>query len=478
LVWLILLTYSTYSKKGAVMNHPKTFSLSLQKHFSQKPRELDSDFRRAFDNLKLRSLLRCCGIFKERGIDTITLLFWIALLPFFKKPMTSLWSSEYIARKIDAKKDTYYRFLNNERFNWRKLVYKLATKVIALADQTPLKQKVIIADDTISNKTGKDMELVSYHFDHKEKRQALGYQCLQIGYHNGIHFFPLDVAFHTSKRRPNTQVRQIDKRTCGWKRRQEAFEKKTDILVQMLQYAWNSGIDAACVLFDSWFSYDSVIHKVVETGYDVVCRLKNGNVQYQYQGKKYTLKQLWSQFAKKQLRWIDGYPVKGCCLIVSLPETGEVKLLFTSDGHRNWHGFLATDLSLSASQIVDYYSRRWAIEVFFKDAKQMLYLGKEQSKTFDAAVSGYSMVMIRYLLLIYLINNGRLIGPLGPLFREISDTELMLAVADKLWEQIKQSLLKSIDLFLDKIEYKSVTKLIDIIENTMFGIKPPLTAKV
>ncbi|HSO66762.1 MAG TPA: transposase, partial [Desulfatirhabdiaceae bacterium] len=260
--------------------------------------------------------------------------------------------------------------------------------------------------------------------------------------------------------------------------RQEAFEKKTDILVQMLQYAWNSGIDAACVLFDSWFSYDSVIHKVVETGYDVVCRLKNGNVQYQYQGKKYTLKQLWSQFAKKQLRWIDGYPVKGCCLIVSLPETGEVKLLFTSDGHRNWHGFLATDLSLSASQIVDYYSRRWAIEVFFKDAKQMLYLGKEQSKTFDAAVSGYSMVMIRYLLLIYLINNGRLIGPLGPLFREISDTELMLAVADKLWEQIKQSLLKSIDLFLDKIEYKSVSKIIDIIEYTMFGIKPPLTAKV
>ena len=45
-----------------------------------------------------------------------------------------------------------------------------------------------------------------------------------------------------------------------------------------------------------------------------------------------------------------------------------------------WHGFLATDLSLDASQIVGYYSRRWAIEVFFKDAKQMLYLGKNRAK--------------------------------------------------------------------------------------------------
>ena len=208
-------------------------------------------------------------------------------------------------------------FLNNERFNWRKLIYKLATKVIALADQTPLQQKVIIADDTISNKSGKEMERVSYHFDHKERRNTLGYQCLQIGYHNGIQFFPLDVAFHTSKKRPNTNLRQIDKRTCGWKRREEAFEKKTDMLIRMLQNAYNSGIDAACVLFDSWFSYDSIISRVVSIGYDVVCRLKNGNVKYRYQGKDYTLKQLWKQFAKKQQRWIAGYPIKGCCLIVS-----------------------------------------------------------------------------------------------------------------------------------------------------------------
>ncbi|MBI5592738.1 MAG: hypothetical protein HY881_19905 [Deltaproteobacteria bacterium] len=49
------------------MKHPKPFSLSLQKHFSAKPRVLDYDFRMAFANLKLSSLLRSCSIFKEKG---------------------------------------------------------------------------------------------------------------------------------------------------------------------------------------------------------------------------------------------------------------------------------------------------------------------------------------------------------------------------------------------------------------------------
>jgi hypothetical protein len=40
-------------------------------------------------------------------------------------------------------------------------------KVISHSEDTPLKEKVLIADDSISAKTGKNIELVSYHFDHK-----------------------------------------------------------------------------------------------------------------------------------------------------------------------------------------------------------------------------------------------------------------------------------------------------------------------
>ena len=38
---------------------------------------------------------------------------------------------------------------------------------------------------------------------------------LQCGYHNGIIFYPLDVALSTSVNRPCSKLRDIDKRTCG-----------------------------------------------------------------------------------------------------------------------------------------------------------------------------------------------------------------------------------------------------------------------
>lgn len=157
----------------------------------------------------------------------------------------------------------------------------------------------MIADDSLVPKSGKDIELVSYHFDHKTKRSVLGSQCLQLGYHNGINFFPLDVAINTSSKRPNNKLRDIDKRTIGWRRRKEALNKKTTTLVSMIDRAWKAGIDSSFVLFDSWFSHDDVISKVYDIGYGVICRLKRGRVKYEYYGQKYTLKQLWQQVAKK-----------------------------------------------------------------------------------------------------------------------------------------------------------------------------------
>jgi hypothetical protein len=54
----------------------------------------------------------------------------------------------------------------------------------------------------------------------------------------------------------------------------------------------------------------------------------------------------------------------------------------------------------------------------------------------------------------------------------------MLQVADQLWEQIKKAMFKSIDLFLNKIEYKYVIKRIDIIEDALFSFKKPVISKV
>jgi len=54
--------------------------------------------------------------------------------------------------------------------------------MVALCDRVAFNDKVLIADDTILKKTGNNMELVSFHHDHKIHSRQLGYQVLQLGY--------------------------------------------------------------------------------------------------------------------------------------------------------------------------------------------------------------------------------------------------------------------------------------------------------
>ena len=329
-----------------------------------------------------------------------------------------------------------------------------------------------------NHKTGNNMELVSYHFDHKTRRPVLGYRCLQLGYHNGVNFFPLDMTCHVSSKRPNNRIRQIDKRTNGWRRRKEAFTKKTDALVEMVRRAWSCGIDASFVLFDSWFAHDAVIAQILASGYGVICRPKAGRVKYTYQGQPYTLKQLWQQVAKKKTQWLSTFRFKAACLNVTLPHSGEVRLLFVSDGKKQWHAFLSTDVELEADEILTYYARRWAIEIFFKDGKQMLYLGKEQSETFEAVIACYSLVMIRYLLLVYILNKYRLTGPIGPLFRDLVETHLQLYLTEKIWAYIKELMIVSSQLLWPEIEPDKFLHLLEIIEDASMSQTQKLTAKL
>jgi hypothetical protein len=55
---------------------------------------------------------------------------------------------------------------------------------------------------------------------------------------------------------------------------------------------------------------------------------------------------------KKKTRWLSQSNAKGVCLNATLPKTGDVRLLFVADGHKQWQPLLCTDLELEESQIL------------------------------------------------------------------------------------------------------------------------------
>ncbi len=148
------------------MNTHKLFSLSLQKQFKRPNLPMEAEINNVLDELNVKTALRRSNIKKQKGYSTITLLYLILLLPFLKQRLSWFASGKYMTNQVKAQKDTFYRLLNHVSYNWRRLVYFIAMRVISHGDNVPLREKTLIADDTISPKTGKDMELVSYHFDH------------------------------------------------------------------------------------------------------------------------------------------------------------------------------------------------------------------------------------------------------------------------------------------------------------------------
>jgi IS4 transposase len=137
---------------------------------------------------------------------------------------------------------------------------------------------------------------------------------------------------------------------------------------------------------------------------------------------------------------------------------------------KQWHAFLCTETDIEIAEILDYYTRRWAIEVYFRDCKQLLGLGKNQSETFDALVAWVSIVMIRYLLLVHILAKRQLRGPNGPLFKELAYEHLQIAFIKTFCDRLRKIVMLSSQLFSSDADLDMFFYLMDIFENTSIDL--------
>ncbi len=113
------------------------------------------------------------------------------------------------------------------------------------------------------------------------------------------------------------------------------------------------------------------------------------------------MKALYISVAKSKLRMVKNYHFKQATIIVTIPETDvQLKIVFVqNDDNDKWHAFAATNIKLSAKAILEAYSKRWSIEVFFKNSKQHLGYGKEQMSNLDSIIACDALVLMRYAIL-------------------------------------------------------------------------------
>lgn len=385
-----------------------------------------------FREHQIGTQLHRCGIRKCRGISPMIVLHALFGLSFL---------GDNIFRHIVLKarqpfgKDVVYDFLRCERFNWRRFLLLISAKVAALVDSltsSDRQQVLIIDDSTLRRPRSKKVELLSRVYDHSEGKFIKGFRMLTLGWSDGISFLPLDFALLSSRKDKNRlqdSTKEMDKRSCGYKRRVEAQTKSTDLLEPMVRRALSHGIRAKYLLMDSWFAMPSIISKL-HPHLPVICMVKNTpKIHYGFAGIHLPLKAIYNLLRKR--------PGKAKILtstVVTLNDGLSAKLVFIRDRRKSdWLALLSTDITLSEEEIVCIYGKRWDIEVFFKMVKQHLNLESGiQARDFDSLIAHTTIVMMRHIFLSLLQRRHDDPKTLGVLFHacceEMKDLSFLQAI--------------------------------------------------
>lgn len=352
-----------------------------------------------FSTLKIGSLLNQAQIKKVKGASPLDLFGLVFNMAFWGK---NLFEGIVRNKNISVGKDAVYNFLNSSTYNWRKFTLLLFSKIYFFMRkyQTSDTEEVLIFDDsTYDRSRSKSVELLSRVFDHTTRKFLKGFRMLTLAWSDGNSCLGFDFILLSSAKEENRYQEinpDIDKRTCGYKRRKEAVTKTTEHLAPMIKRALDHGIKAKYVLMDSWFSMPSVISSLRKQ-IQVICMLKDHpKYFYWYKGKKLRLSDLYSKLKKKR-----GNAKVKASVIVKLQDGNSARIIFVpGDKKRGWLALLSTDIDIDDLEIIRLYGKRWDIEVFFKMCKQHLKLVKEvQLRTYDGLIAHTSIVIARYNIL-------------------------------------------------------------------------------
>jgi hypothetical protein len=417
-----------------------------------------------------------------------TVLTFLLLFPLFQLSNVRAFSQSVLAKLFGGGKDVFYRLKNNEKISWRSFHYRVTLQLIRLvtsrSSEEPNGLKCLIADDTDLPKTGRRIELIGRIWSHVSNSSILGFKGLFLGYHDGKSFFSLDFSLHGEKgkneKKPygltpkQTKERYSKKRsnlTDGAKRKAEYFQKKTDNLFWMIRNAIAKGIRFDYLFVDSWFVSDELITFILRR--KIKCHLlgmaKMGKAKYDFNGQSYTAKELVEkQKRNKKTKRSRKLNVWYCSADVYY-KGNSVRLFFCKSSHRgNWNVLLTTNNDLEFEEAYRIYTIRWVVEIFFKEAKNYLRLGKSQSQDFDAQIADATICMMQYIIL-SLAKRWLDYESMGELFRQAGTETLELTVVEKIWGYLLEFIAWIADIFeidmeeiLNKIanDNQTITKFI------------------
>ena len=225
----------------------------------------------------------------------------------------------------------------------------------------------------------------------------------------------------------NQHKKKRDRNSAGYKRAKETGSNKIVIMIKMLKRTVRHGFVPDYVLTDSWFFCAKLLKAVIDIGRSVelVSMAKIGTAKYKIlpKGKFLNPPTIITQYERKHGKTSRKYKARYIQFQAEYQDIRVKIFLIRFGTNGKWRMLVTTDLQMSFIRIMEVYKIRWTIEVFFKECKQYLLLGKCQSQDFDAQIADTTLCLIRYLLLSY-YERTHYGTTIGGLFRNLSQASI------------------------------------------------------
>jgi len=319
-----------------------------------------------------------------------------------------------------------------------------------------------------------------------------GHQLLELGMVGENGFLPLDRQLYMGEKNPIPKPEGKDfedQRSASAKDMKRAKEEdKNQMLRRMLKRAITDGYSAQYLLGDSWFGNKQNIATSLELGIHSIFQMKRGKLKYRVNEKQlFTAQELYVKYqrqlqatSKKSL--YKTFRIEVEVNLESAPNQPErwqkVILVLSSpvrEGATNWVVFLCTDLTLKAEEILGVYTKRWAIEVYFKEVKQSFGLLAEQSGKYQVAYASVNLAAIRYMLIYEAMHRKGAIS-FGEQKDAITGQLQILTYAGLLWQLFQYLItgalenIPSLESTLVETILKSINSAVENFLNQALGI--------
>jgi len=432
---------------------------------------IDNLFADLWKHVGMKARMNRIGFHKRSGTSAHELVYCLMIWVWLRLDSIGMFARESLRTFTRAEKDALYAALNQEDWNWRRLHMEVAQQAVRGAKASG-KSAAFVLDDSIQVRHGKKMPGVSSHFDHTSGRHVMGQQILTLGLSSAEGFVPIDSELFISATKAQGLHQPFrDGRSVVAKRYRVAqSQTKPQMAGDMIRRAQRAGIEADYLLADAWFGTKPMIRLADEHLLTPILRMKKNAMKYRLTERQegqairrdMDVKALYQSCIRRKWQKIPGLPYQAKSLDVELnlsstPDEAEkwikVRLLFVRGvkaeekvqlGKHDWAVFLTTDISLEPQRILELYAMRWAIEVYFKEAKQYLGFLKEQSNHYAAYIASIHLTAMRFCMLVIAKSLHQASG-ISDMRNQITANATSIDYATRLWQVFRAVIAGALD---------------------------------